>query len=121
MAQYEVLKKGKHMYSQNFATHYQTNDGSIKITLWFFSYKASGEKKVDLFNKEDTPGHVEEEETKIVIDGEQYENALGKNSDSVLDQLRKVPNAVILDKDVDEAQLNGDINTAKPMDLLKVN
>lgn len=86
----------------------------------FFSYKASGEKKTDLFNKEDTPGHVEEE-TKIVIDGEQYENALGKNSDSVLDQLRKVPNAVILDKDVDEAQLNGDINTAKPMDLLKVN
>lgn len=79
------------------------------------SIKAIGGKTADLFKKDDTPDHIEEKAKVIVIDGEK------KESDAVLFEFKKLSDAVHIDKELDDAQLYGDIKNPYPVDMPKVN
>lgn len=91
--------------------------GNLFISIYFTqnldSLKAFGEKTADLFRKDVTPDENEEKANIIVIDGEKND-ALDKERESVLFQFQKVSDGLDLDKELDVAQLKGDIKRAYP-------
>lgn len=81
----------------------------IFFALFLDSLKAFGEKTADLFKTDLTPHQIEEKANQ-----EMHDAALEEKRDSVLSQFVKVKDGLYVDKQLDQAQFQGDIQRVYP-------